>query len=273
MRERLHLQPKADGQIWLYRPSEFERRSHRHEELEANLVVRGTARYLMASRRYDLKPGSLVWLFPDQEHLLIDESPDFTTWIAVWRRRLVRHAAPAECTLRQRAPAGDFCRAIARPEIGRAVQLLQEIEQQEHDLPRRNAGLAYLLMSLWSLFEAAGEGSAKPLHASVEAAIELVRREGEDISLNALAGRVGLSASRLSRLFKQQTGLTLVHFRQRIALERFLRMYDPRDGKTLLSSALAAGFGSYAQFHRVYKRVLRCSPRVHAGAPLPVSLD
>jgi len=79
-----------------------------------------------------------------------------------------------------------------------------------------------------------------------------------------LASGVGLSPSRLSRLFKQQTGLTLVHFRQRIALERFLQMYDPRHGKTLLATALAAGFGSYAQFHRVYKRVLRCSPREHA---------
>lgn len=67
-----------------------------------------------------------------------------------------------------------------------------------------------------------------------------------------------LSPSRLSRLFHEQTGETIAAFRNRQRIARF-HAGDPRT--TLLECALAAGFGSYAQFHRVYRAMVGGTPR------------
>ena len=67
----------------------------------------------------------------------------------------------------------------------------------------------------------------------------------------------------LDGLFKQQAGISLTAFRQRKCLERFLRLYGRGARYTLLQAALEAGFGSYAQFHRVFGSVMRLSPAAY----------
>ena len=90
MKESLKLPPGCHGAIWNYHSSGINRRrAHRHIELELNLVTAGTARYLVGERRYDLSPGTLIWLFPEQDHLLLDESYDYSMWIAVISPKLL----------------------------------------------------------------------------------------------------------------------------------------------------------------------------------------
>jgi AraC-like DNA-binding protein len=83
------------------------------------------------------------------------------------------------------------------------------------------------------------------------------------MSVDELARRSGLSSTRLSRLFKQQTGVALVDFRNRQRIERYLQLYGTGQRMTMLDAALEAGFGSYPQFHRVFKRVTGRSPGSH----------
>jgi AraC-like DNA-binding protein len=66
-----------------------------------------------------------------------------------------------------------------------------------------------------------------------------------------LGAKLRLSVSRIARLFKSEMGMSLVEYRNRLRLERFSTLLD-RKGANLLEAALAAGFGSYAQFHRVF---------------------
>src|SRR5580704_19475243 len=91
MKEVLQLMPGYEGAVWSYTSGgHARRRSHRHEELELNLVTAGTAKYLVGERRYDLARGTLIWLFPEQDHMLLDESADYTMWIVVIRPALLR---------------------------------------------------------------------------------------------------------------------------------------------------------------------------------------
>jgi hypothetical protein len=89
-----------DGRVVRHKVGDVRPRAHRHAELEVNLVVRGTASYLLGDRRYALTPGTLTWLFPGQDHLLVSESSDHELWWAVFRPALVaqiatpRHARP-----------------------------------------------------------------------------------------------------------------------------------------------------------------------------------
>lgn len=231
-----------------------------------NLVIRGRGRYLMSDRRHDLVPGSLVWLFPDQDHVLIDESPDFAMWIVVWRQRLVRRTCIGEryALLRQRNPSGDLTKAlpaaVAKP-LGEMLGNMPPIE----DPVRYNVALAHVLLTAWDAHGRADVGPVRSLHPAVEEATRLIRGDAEAVKLSVLAKRCGLSPSRLSRVFKRETGVSLVHFRQRMQLDRFLQQYERNADRTLLAAALDAGFGSYAQFHRVYTRAFGHGPGRSAG--------
>ena len=77
-----------------------------------------------------------------------------------------------------------------------------------------------------------------------------------------LASELGVSPGHLARSFKRKMGVSLVDYRNRLRLERFLAAVQRRgNGSNLLDAALEAGFGSYAQFHRVYRKFRGATPR------------
>jgi AraC-like DNA-binding protein len=117
-----------------------------------------------------------------------------------------------------------------------------------------------LLLASWRAQEAADVPIGRNVHQAVAKAAALIRDEVVPTKLSVLARQAGLSSSRLSYLFKQQTGVSLVQFRQRQQLERFLQLHGGGQAHTLLSAALGAGFGSYPQFHRVFKAYMGTSP-------------
>jgi uncharacterized cupin superfamily protein len=87
------------GAVWrhTFAPSRTHLAMHSHAELEFNLVLQGRAAYVVDDARYDLGRGSSIWLFPGQQHLLINQSPDFEMWIAVFRRHLVEQTCTSDC--------------------------------------------------------------------------------------------------------------------------------------------------------------------------------
>ena len=132
-----------------------------------------------------------------------------------------------------------------------------------------NAGLGYVLLQAWRSFERAAEVPVCDVHPAVERAARLIRDGSTRMSLNELARKAGLSAPRLSRLFKEQTGFAMVDFRNRLKIQRYLEIYGTGQRQTMLDAALEAGFGSYPQFHRVFKRVMGCSPASYTYARQP----
>jgi AraC-like DNA-binding protein len=93
---------------------------------------------------------------------------------------------------------------------------------------------------------------------------QTVRLLAKDPSLGGkdLAATLDISLSRLARVFKVEMGMSLVEYRNRLRLERFQVLLDA-GGENLLAAALAAGFGSYAQFHRVFRALRGTTPRAH----------
>ncbi len=76
---------------------------------------------------------------------------------------------------------------------------------------------------------------------------------------HAMAKALGTTADRLGRVFKAEMGETLPDYRNRLRLQRFFSIVDAGGGN-LLRAALDAGFGSYAQFHRVFHQRFDCAP-------------
>jgi AraC-like DNA-binding protein len=96
-------------------------------------------------------------------------------------------------------------------------------------------------------------------HPAVAAAVHMLT---DDPSLRGvdIAKKIGVSLSRFARVFKSDMGMSLVDFRNQLRLERFLSLVDAGGGN-LLEAAYAAGFGSYSQFHRVFRALRGASPR------------
>lgn len=92
------------------------------------------------------------------------------------------------------------------------------------------------------------EGVVTPLDERVAATCRQLRDTLPDrLDLAALASRVGLSGSRLSHLFRHDTGVSLRRFLLHLKLNRALACWQP--GMTLSQLAVDAGF--YDQPHLV----------------------
>jgi AraC-like DNA-binding protein len=127
-----------------------------------------------------------------------------------------------------------------------------------------------LLGNLWELVRAErralAAGEVEPAQtlapsaaADIAARVLGLLEEDSALGRRQLAARLGVSESCLSRAFKSEMGFSVSQYRSRIKLERFFALVDGRRGN-LLAAALDAGFGSYAQFHRVFRSVLGKTP-------------
>jgi AraC-like DNA-binding protein len=280
MEELLRIPREADGFVGLARGTSM-RQSHRHRELEVNLVVSGRAAYLLGGRRVPLLAGSMIWLFPRQEHLLIDSSSDFSMWVLVFRPALVASCVERETrrVLASPDPGEILCRQILPPRVESLNRLYQGAIDEKADTEFVNATLRYALVESWRAYQFSGELiPSTQVHPAVARAARIVSDATDPRSLDQIAREAGLSPARLSRLFQQQVGVTLTAFRQQKCLQRFLRLYGTGARHSLIEAALLAGFGSYPQFHRVFCRLMKMSPlaykrqfRADLAAPISVA--
>ena len=253
--ERLDLAPERDGALWRHAGGARDR-AHRHEELEVNLCVAGHAFYLVGEARYRLARRSLLWLFPAQNHVLIETSPDFEMWIAVWKPRLLEAVCRHDSRqLRVLAPAQTWIKRLQSEDAARLENLFERVSQSA-SLDGFNAGLGFGLTESLAVWERGDQTIAgRAVHPAIERAARILNQRAP--ALPALAREVGLSPGRLSRLFGAQIGVSVSQFRSRRALERFAKIYDGQISIT--EAAFEASFGSYAQFNRVFAAHHGCS--------------
>lgn len=120
----------------------------------------------------------------------------------------------------------------------------------------RQGGEALPWESLLARLPRVGEDDRQSLVISVVHALH----QDPSLSGRQLAKKLAVSSSKLTHLFKEEMGVSLIDYKNRLRLERFLTLVAPGGGN-LMQAALDAGFGSYAQFHRVFRELLGATPR------------
>jgi AraC-like DNA-binding protein len=103
-----------------------------------------------------------------------------------------------------------------------------------------------------------GAGAPTPENL-VASAVEMLDRDPA-LAGKQLAAALNTNLAHLTRAFRILMGMSLVDYRNRLRLRRFEGLLD-RGGATLKAAVSEAGFGSYAQFHRVFRAHLGRSPR------------
>ena len=185
MRQKLQLPAGLDGDLWHYRHHGRANAMHHHAELEFNLVTQGRGLYLLANRKYQIRRGDLLWLFPAQEHVLIEQSSDFEMWIGVAKPKAVRRLATDTNAkvLREANPSGEYCRRLPQPVFARLEALLGEVAATRKHPGFFNAGLGYALLAAWQSFERAADVPVHDVHPAVEKAARHIRDRNNTLHL------------------------------------------------------------------------------------------
>lgn len=263
-KQKLHLDNALDGGLWQHHAKPGQntgttpaRQMHRHQEPEFNLVTQGKASYLVDGQRYDIRANTLLWLLPKQNHVLVDESADFAMWIAVFRPAMlklwVKRGGPKEILAGK--VKGVPCHLLAQAIADDLLNITHRTASMADEPVMFNASLPLLALHAWRILQQADKPQiGQAVHPAVERAALIIRQNPADAVLQDIADFAGLSLSHLSRLFKLQTGVALVTYRQQQRLRLFQNIYNHQGRhQNMTHAALAAGFGSYPQFHRIFK--------------------
>ena len=299
MLEDLKLGKGYDGFLFLAESTRNPPRlkSHHHIELELNLVVRGTITYVTNGRRFTFKPGTLLWLFPEQEHQLVDFSCDAQNYVAVFKPSLIARSCRTEVyrDLKQKKnQLTGVVYTVLEPDSFDLIRRTMDAVMQgalDPDLLNReagfgvdsnfsfrhgdpdglNAGLHHLLLLCWRS-QRTGRvlGDAVALHPAVRRALKLLSEGNAEHDLAQLAKACGVSEAYLSRTFRRQIGVPLSRYRNSLHLSRFWEHYRHTAQTTVAEAAYAAGFGSYAQFYRVFTQAYGRGPRASLTSRLPL---
>jgi AraC-like DNA-binding protein len=104
----------------------------------------------------------------------------------------------------------------------------------------------------------ASQGKEGPVrHPLVRNATQLLASD-PSLTCQEVAQHLHLSKGYLTRVFKRNAHASIVEYRNELRLAKFLSRVN---SKSLLDAALGAGFGSYAQFHRVFRARFGKAPR------------
>jgi AraC-like DNA-binding protein len=288
--ENLKIGSQYDGFLYLAESVRNPPRlnSHHHTELELNVVVRGSITYVVASRRFTFSRCTLLWLFPAQEHQLVDRSVDAQYYVAVFKPELIRRSCRATAYAdlrRKRIDCDGVLHTLLEPEPFDLIRKTMDSLMQgalDPDLLNReagfgvgsdfcfehgdpdglNAGLHHLLLLCWRCQQTGKAfGQEVALHPAVRKALNILSRGEWEQDLSQLASHCGVSEAYLSRIFGRQIGVPLSRYRNSLRLSRFWTHYRQPEQKTLSEAVYAAGFGSYAQFFKVFTHTYGRGPR------------
>lgn len=289
MLEDLKLTPEYDGFLFLAESARNPPvlKPHYHVELELNLVARGCVTYVVHGKRFRFETRSLLWLFPAQEHQLVDRSEDAQYYVAVFKPSMIRQACRGQRyqALKAKQPEQDTVlhSLLTPPAFELLRRTMEEIVKDglDPDILNREAGfglspafsfshpdpdwlnaaLRHLLLMAWRCQQQQTERHSEvELHPGVLRALQILETDEAPETFAALASQCGVSYPHFCRLFHRQVGVTLSRYRNSLRLSRFFTAcQSPRIN--MLEAVYAAGFGSYSQFYRVFVEAYGAGPR------------
>jgi AraC-like DNA-binding protein len=259
-----------EGAVWPF-DRRYIRPPHFHGQLECLLIRQGSATLHVASQTQVVRSGQLCWILPGVPHVMDDFSADFDMWVVELDADLVddcwatmNAAAPAP----DHAPFESWSLPLGEQLAGRpAVDVSAEVARSLDELAagvwaarlpdEARAGLASF--GLLALKATLGNvDTRRP--SSVGQLASCLLLASPTMSRTAAAAELGVSEGFLSRAVHKDLGVTFVEHRARTRVAHFLALVQAK-GITFLDAALAAGFGSYSQFHRTFTRVSGSRPR------------
>jgi AraC-like DNA-binding protein len=243
----------ARGHVWHHVP-ETRRPRHFHAEPELNLIAAGRAVFGYGEATISVSAGDLLWWPPGQDHVLLDATPALDLYV------IGVTPAFSEHVLAGRASGASSGAARLRLDHGTLARL-----RTACGAPTAAGDAATVERHVGDLWREAHTLRARiPDHHPLTARALSSLLGRPDLTRGELARLIHGNASEVSRYFHRDIGLTLVAYRTRLRLIRFIQLVED-GGRSFLAAAIDAGFGSYSQCHRSFQQAFDCTPRVFFG--------
>jgi len=224
------------------------------------LVAEGKGELGFEGARHELSSGSVAYVPPDAEYTVRTEQGVELFWLQF---AALHRDMPGKSGLGLFAPP-----PVRHLEGSKAVLISQAQRIVDHWVhPGAESALiaqAALYELLATLFAHLGEEHTAELHDSTSRALYEARRYiearfAQEITLDALGQRVGMSKYHLLRAFKQKYGVTPLQYQTRLRMhhaKRLLRLHY----MTLAEVASRVGYDSVSAFCRAFRREVGVSP-------------
>ncbi|MBE6589530.1 MAG: helix-turn-helix domain-containing protein [Ruminococcaceae bacterium] len=243
------------------RTAPFEDR-HCHDRHELIYILQGSGKYIVEGMEYPLHPHALYFMRPYEYHCAFPSPEgayerivlrfDEALLPATVRRIPLLHGMSGNyfSTVSQGAPL-----RAAFETLGGTRALLQDGHEEDAEaLLHATLAQIILLLSVKSPEDPLSETSA-----TVRRIIEHLNAHlCEELSLDALAKEFFISKYHLCRLFREQTGASILTYfnAKRLALAKQLIA----DGENATAVAVQLGFHDYSTFYRAYRKQMGESP-------------
>lgn len=247
-----------------------------------NMTVRGRGTVFEGEDAFECAPGDLL-LFPPEARHFYGRAPDSSEWFhrwvyfrprgfwAPWLRWPQQTREVGRMTLRDPALLAEF------------ESLFEQIDAIHRGGKATSEELAINLLErlLIRCHEEAPDYVSRSRDQRVHAACQYIANNlSHELSLEDVARQVCLSPSRLAHLFREQTGVSLVRWRedQRIILAKHLLQST---ATPIASIAARVGYDDQLYFSRVFRKRVGVSPSAFrrdseesaARGPLVAPLD
>ncbi len=289
------------GALWPFQPRgpDYLRPLHLHSQPELLVVRRGALRLRVGGETHSVERGQVAWIPPAVAHVVEDLTPQTDFWVLQPGPKLFEQALARAAGAPSTEPGawrGRMSRVLPDPPVLRpaaaelgAFEAAAELAWSAylHALRHPILDARFEWLPAWDE-ASAGQARRLLLELTVRAlrmtlpAItttkERLARRAFDLLLtdpmltrDELCERLAVSEGHLSRRFHELFGATLVEQRARARLCAFVTA--ARTDRNLLQAGMNAGFGSYAQLHRVFTRHSGCGPREYlsGGADLQLA--
>jgi len=217
-------------------------------------------------RRYEVKPGSVITVFPGIQHFY---KPIYE--VAGWSTGWASRAAHFEL-LRERGflnPQQPFVEIGLQNDIlDLYSEILEEVRDQK---PLYQIVASAKILSLIAEINACARRRAQTSHAAqiVESAkFIMAEKIYGDIDISSIASQLGISVSRLNEIFKTYTSMTPYQYYIHIKIHAAKNLLEQGD-LSVKEVAYRLGFEDQYHFSRLFKQ--KPASRRPSGAPLCTS--
>jgi AraC-like DNA-binding protein len=237
-------------------PASLELSAHRHRRGQLLYASRGTVAVSTPEGSWVAPPERGVWIPPGVPHAVRMMGEVSTRSVYV---------EPADCH-----PLGDSCRVLAVSPLLRSLLIEAAAVPPEYDVDARDG----LLMRL--LVEEIARAATLPLALGMPRDPRLASLCARFISgpsvgqgIDAWASALGLQRRTFTRLFRRETGMSFVQWRQQACLLAAL----PRlaAGESVTGLAMDLGYENVHAFSTMFRRATGQPPSAYRRAMAPMS--
>jgi len=238
---------------------------HFHEEYVVSVVERGYHQFWYHGKRHTMSQGDIVLINPGEVHGCYDDEKGWQYRCFYPSVSMMQELAEEISDENWQAP--EFVNLIVN-DARLANRLLTLHQAMEHSktrlvkdtLLREAMGL---LIRKHAVNQSGDSQSLSDNRAIANATDYLQAHYADDVSLDDIAGEVGLSPYHLSRVFKQQTGLPPHKYLIQVRVHRAKDLLNA--GMPIADVALEVGFADQSHLTKWFKRVVGVPPGQFTG--------